>query len=91
MKVFALIQKGTANLHWTEKAELFNMAMMLLAIPFDSGVGLIFACLWIVSIVLKNTLLKRWSFFGWHQDKTYAYNKSYRLLIAMMCLGECIC
>ena len=86
MKTFDLIHKEVAMLHWTEMAELFNMALMLLSIPFDSGVGLIFACLWILSIALKNTLLKRWSFFGWHQDKTYHYNKSYHILIPMMCL-----
>lgn len=86
MKAIDLIHKEVAELHWTEKAELFNMAFMLLSIPFDSGVGLLFACLWIASIALKNTLLKRWSFFGWHQDKTYLYNKSYRLLVPMMCL-----
>ena len=86
MKTFDLIHKEVAKLHWTEKAELYNMALMLLSIPFDSGVGLIFACLWILSMALKNTLLKRWSFFGWHQDKTYHYNKSYHILIPMMCL-----
>jgi O-antigen ligase len=78
--------KQLKSFHWTEKMGLVNLALMLLSIPFDSGVGLLFACLWIVSIVLKNTLLKRWSFFGWHQDKTYDYNKSYHILIPMMCL-----
>ncbi len=84
-----LLNSGISQLksfHWTEKMALVNLALMLVSIPFDSGVGLLFACLWILSIALKNTLLKRWSFFGWHQDKSHIYTTSYLLLIPMMCL-----
>lgn len=71
-------------MHWTEKLSFFALALSLMVIPLDSGTSYVFTCLWIFSIVLKNTLLKRWSFFGWHQDKSYNYGKSAYLLIPMM-------
>lgn len=71
-------------MHWTEKLSLFSLAMMLMLIPLDAGASYIFICLWIFSIVLKNTILRRWSFFGWHQDKNYNYGKNSYLLIPMM-------
>ena len=50
-----LLNSGISQLksfHWTEKMALVNLALMLVSIPFDSGVGLLFACLWILSIAL---------------------------------------
>lgn len=71
--------------HWTEKMEVVSLAAMLLLIPVDSGASLLAACFWMISVALKNTFLKRWSFFGWHQDKNYQYSKNYYFLIPMMC------
>ncbi len=71
--------------HWTEKMEVVSLAAMLLLIPVDSGASLVAACIWMINVVLKNTFLKRWSFFGWHQDKNYQYSKNYYFLIPMMC------
>ncbi|MBO6051668.1 MAG: O-antigen ligase family protein [Bacteroidales bacterium] len=73
------------SFHWTEKMEFVNLAAMLIVIPIDSGVSLLFSILWMLSVILKNTSLKRWSFFGWHQDKNYHYSRNYYLLIPMMC------
>ncbi len=71
-------------MHWTEKLSLYTMALMLMFIPLDAGTSYVFICLWVLSTVLKNTFLKRWSFFGWHQDKSYDYGKSAYLLIPMI-------
>lgn len=71
-------------MHWTEKLSFYSMALMLMFIPLDAGTSYVFICLWMFSTVLKNTILKRWSFFGWHQDKNYKYGKSSYLLIPMM-------
>lgn len=76
---------GIKSFHWTEKMEFVNLAAMLIAIPFDSGVSLLFSALWILSVILKNTILKRWSFFGWHQDKNFHYSKNHYFLIPIMC------
>lgn len=72
------------SLHWTEKMEIVNLSAMLLTIPIDSGVSLFFSVFWVIGVVLKNTILKRWSFFGWHQDKNYQYGSKY-FLIPMVC------
>ena len=79
------LREDTAYLHWTEKIEFVNLTAMLIVIPFDSGVSFLFSILWMLSVILKNTILKRWSFFGWHQDKNYHYSKNYYFLIPMMC------
>ena len=76
---------GIKSFHWTEKMEFVNLAAMLIVIPIDSGVSLLFSILWMLSVILKNTSLKRWSFFGWHQDKNFHYSRNYYLLIPMMC------
>ena len=85
MSIGKVLREGTTYLHWTEKMEFVNLAVMLIVIPIDSGVSLLFAVLWMLAVVLKNTILKRWSFFGWHQDKNYHYSKNYYFLIPMMC------
>ena len=74
----------TYNLHWTERAGLISFALALCAIPIYSDVSLLFLSLWLLSIVLKNCLLKRWSFFNWHQDKTYIPDKQLFLLLPML-------
>ena len=76
---------GIKLFHWTEKMEFVNLAAMLIVIPIDSGVSFLFSILWMLTVILKNTILKRWSFFGWHQDKNYHYSKNYCFLIPMMC------
>ena len=85
MSGLELLRHDVAYLHWTEKMEVVNLAAMLLFIPVNSGISLVFACVWMFNVILKNTMLKRWSFFGWHQDKNYHYSKSYCFLIPMMC------
>lgn len=85
MGIGKVLREDTTYLHWTEKMEFVNLAAMLIVIPIDSGVSLLFAVLWMLAVVLKNTILKRWSFFGWHQDKNYHYSKNYYFLIPMMC------
>ena len=73
------------SLHWTEKLEIISLTAMLMLLPIDSGASLVSACVWMCVVVLKNTLLKRWSFFSWHQDKNYHYSKNYYFLIPMAC------
>ena len=70
--------------HWTETAEIGCIAAMLLSIPFSSGVTLAFAAAWLLTLILKNSLLKRWSFFGFHQDKSYQNDKTPVFLYLMM-------
>ena len=70
--------------HWTETAEIGCIAAMLLSIPFSSGVTLAFAVAWLLLLILKNSLLKRWSFFGFHQDKSYQNDKTPVFLYLMM-------
>ena len=79
------------SFHWTEKMEVVCLAAMLLLIPIDSGASLVSACVWMLVVALKNTILKRWSFFGWHQDKNYHYSKNYYFLIPMICYWFRIC
>lgn len=83
MEFFNQLREATKGLHWTEKAGLLNLALMLSAIPVEPGVSLVFFCFWVLSVILKNTLLKRWSFFAWHQDKTYATTKCGGLMLPM--------
>ena len=64
--------------------EVIFLAAMLMAIPIDAGLCLFFASCWFLSVMLKNTILKRWSFFDWHQDKSYPYNRNAFMLIPMM-------
>ena len=73
------------SFHWTEKMEFFNLAAMLITVPIDSGTSLLFSVFWMLSVILKNTILKRWSFFGWHQDKNFQYGKSQYFLIPVLC------
>ena len=73
------------SFHWTEKMEFVNLAAMLIMIPINSGISLVFAVCWMLGVALKNTLLKRWSFFTWHQDKNYQGGRERYLLIPMMC------
>lgn len=73
-----------SGLHWTEKFELLNLALMLIFIPTWAWVSFLFMSLWMFSVVLKNTILKRWSFFNWHQDKHYVYAKNTYMLIPMI-------
>ena len=80
-----VLKKELTELHWTEKMEVANLTAMLMMLPINSGISLVFTCCWILSVVLKNTLLKRWSFFFWHQDKSFNYDKSSCVLIPMMC------
>ena len=84
MTLINQLKEATKALHWTEKAGLFSLAMMLFVIPIDTGVSLAFSCLWVLSVVLKNTLLKRWSFFKWHQDKAYVTKKCSILMLPML-------
>ena len=79
------LRQEMSSLHWTEKMEVLNLAAMLMMLPVNSGVSLVLSCCWFLSVVLKNTLLKRWSFFSWHQDQTYMYEKNVYVLIPMMC------
>jgi O-antigen ligase len=80
-----LLRQEMASLHWTEKMEVVNLTAMLAILPINSGVSLVFACCWFLAVALKNSLLKRWSFFNWHEDKSYKYEKSAYVLIPMMC------
>lgn len=73
------------SFHWTEKMEFFNLAAMLITVPIDSGTSLLFSVFWMLSVILKNTILKRWSFFGWHQDKNFQYGKNQFFLIPVLC------
>lgn len=72
------------NNHWTENLELACLTAMLVSIPFSSGVTLALTCLWLLVVILKNTLLKRWSFFGFHQDKDYQHYYMPKFLYLMM-------
>ena len=84
MSYFTKLKTETKNLHWTEKAGLLGLALMLVPIPVNSGVSMFFMVLWIATIVLKNSLLKRWSFFGWHQDKNFHGSTDSLLMVAPM-------
>ena len=84
MSYFTELKTETKNLHWTEKAGLLGLALMLVPIPVNSGVSMFFMVLWIATIVLKNSLLKRWSFFGWHQDKNFHGSTDSLLMVAPM-------
>lgn len=79
-----VLKQDFSCLHWTEKFETSCLAAMLATIPINTGISLVFTCCWFLSVVLKNSFLKRWSFFAWHQDKSYPYNKSAYLLIPLM-------
>lgn len=72
------------NNHWSENLELACLTAMLVAIPFSSGVTLAVACLWLLVVMVKNSLLKRWSFFGLHQDKVFQHYHSPKFLYLMM-------
>lgn len=72
------------NNHWTENLELACLTAMLVSIPFSSGVTLVLTCLWLLVVILKNSLLKRWSFFGLHQDKDYQHYYMPKFLYLMM-------
>lgn len=72
------------NNHWSENLELACLTAMLVAIPFSSGVTLAVACLWLLVVMVKNSLLKRWSFFGLHQDKFFQHYHSPKFLYLMM-------
>lgn len=76
--------KSSADLHWTEKFEMFNLAMMLVLIPTWTWLSYFFISLWMLSVVLKNTILNRWSFFKWHQDENYIYLNNAYMLIPMI-------
>ena len=80
-----ILGQELSSLHWTEKMEVVNLTAMLAMLPINSGVSLVFACCWFLSVALKNSILKRWSFFSWHQDQTYTYDKNVYVLIPMMC------
>lgn len=82
---FQILQRDISALHWTEKTEILILTAMLATIPINSGISLVFTCCWFLSVVLKNSFLKRWSFFAWHQDKSYHYEKNAYILIPMMC------
>ncbi len=70
--------------HWTENLELFCLTAMLVSIPFSSGVTLALTCLWLLVVVTKNSLLKRWSFFGLHQDKGFQHYHTPKYLYLMI-------
>lgn len=72
-------------MHWSERTELLWLALMLNAIPFSSGVSVAFAYIWMLNVFVKNTLLKRWSFFDWHQDKKGHYSRICYMLLPMIC------
>lgn len=79
-----VLKQELSHLHWTEKMEIICLTAMLMAIPVDAGLSLFFTSCWFLTVVLKNSFLKRWSFFAWHQDKSYPYNKNAYVLIPMM-------
>ncbi len=79
-----ILKQDFSGLHWTEQLEIFCLTFMLASIPINSGISLVFSCCWFLSVVLKNSFLKRWSFFSWHQDKSYQYDKNAFILIPMM-------
>lgn len=81
---FQILKQDFSCLHWTEQLEIFCLTFMLATIPINSGISLVFTCCWFLSVVLKNSFLKRWSFFSWHQDKSYPYDKNAFILIPMM-------
>lgn len=72
------------NNHWSENLELACLTAMLVTIPFSSGGTLSVACLWLLVVMVKNSLLKRWSFFGLHQDKDFQYYHAPKFLYLMM-------
>lgn len=80
-----VLKRELSCLHWTEKFETSCLAAMLATIPINTGISLVFTCCWFLIVVLKNSFLKRWSFFAWHQDKSYHYEKNAYILIPMMC------
>lgn len=82
---FKVLKQELSCFHWSEKLEISCLTAMLAAIPINTGISLLFTCCWFLSVVLKNTLLKRWSFFAWHQDITFHYNKTTYMLIPSMC------
>ncbi len=53
------LRQEMTSLHWTEKMEVVNLTAMLAMLPINSGVSLVFACCWFLSVALKNSLLKR--------------------------------
>lgn len=72
------------NNHWSENLELACLTAMLVTIPFSSGVTLSVACLWLLVVMVKNSLLKRWSFFELHQDKDFQHYHAPKFLYLMM-------
>lgn len=82
---FQILKQNFSCLHWTEKLETMCLAAMLATIPINTGISLVFTCCWFMSVSLKNSFLKRWSFFAWHQDKSFHYEKNAYILIPMMC------
>ena len=72
------------SMHWSEHTEILLLALMLGSIPISSGLSLCIAFFELVNIVVKNTVLKRWSFFTWHQDKSYSYSNSWIILLPMI-------
>ncbi len=81
---FQGLKQEFTGLHWTETMEIVNLTLMLSTIPIHTSISLFFTYCWFLSVVLKNSILKRWSFFTWHQDKSYPSNKTARMLIPMM-------
>lgn len=82
--ILNILNHEISNLHWTEKMEIICLSLMLASIPINAGASLFFASCWFVCVALKNSILKRWSFFTWHQDKNHTYNKNTYMLIPMM-------
>ena len=78
------LKQAFSGLHWTETLEIVTLTLMLSMIPFHTGISLFFTYCWFLSVVLKNSILKRWSFFSWHQDKSYPYNQNAYMLIPML-------
>lgn len=81
---FQGLKQEFSGFHWTETMEIVCLTLMFSMIPIHTSISLFFTYCWILSVVLKNSILKRWSFFSWHQDKNYSYHKNSYMLIPML-------
>ncbi len=72
------------KLHWTENLEIWLITLLPALFSAYGGTAVALFCLLGINIIIKNFALKRWSFFGWHQDKNYKYDKFPLVFIFMI-------
>lgn len=70
--------------HWTENLEILFLTLLPAMFAAYSLAAVILFCLLLVNVIVKNTILKRWSFFCWHQDKNYQYDRFPLFFILMI-------